>query len=122
MKSYLDLDIYKTSFDLFIKTHKASLKLPKYETYELGSQIRRSSDSINSNIVEGYGRRRYKNEFIRFLVFSHSSCLETFNHLLKIEILYPEIEDFQMLKNEFDALGIKISNFISYVEKNWKSF
>lgn len=45
--------------------------------YELGSQIRKSSDSVNSNIVEGYGRSRYKNEFIRFLVFSHSSCLET---------------------------------------------
>lgn len=26
--------------------------------YELGSQLRRSADSINSNIVEGYGRKR----------------------------------------------------------------
>ncbi|MCX6171922.1 MAG: four helix bundle protein [Flavobacterium sp.] len=48
-----------------------SLLLPKYELYELGSQLRRSSDSIVTNIVEGYGRKRYKSDFIKFLVYSH---------------------------------------------------
>src|ERR1700720_4083624 len=33
--------------------------LPKFEIYEEGSRIRRSVKSIRSNIVEGYGRRRY---------------------------------------------------------------
>ena len=68
MNSYKDLDIYKMALDLFYKVHPASLLLPKYELYELGSQLRRSSDSIVSNIVEGYGRKRYKADFIRFLV------------------------------------------------------
>ena len=54
--SYRNLDIYKISFDLFIKTHKISFLLPKYELYELGSQLRRSADSVITNIVEGYGR------------------------------------------------------------------
>lgn len=36
--SYRNLDIYKIAFDLFLKTHKASLLLPKYELFELGSQ------------------------------------------------------------------------------------
>lgn len=62
MKSYEDLDIYKISLSLFYEIHKASLLLPKYELYELGSQIRRSADSVNSNIVEGYGRRIWKKE------------------------------------------------------------
>ena len=66
MSSYQDLDIYKISLALFYEVHTASLLLPKYEMYELGSQIRRYSDSIVSNIVEGYGRKRYKAEFIRF--------------------------------------------------------
>lgn len=56
MKSYKDLDIYNLSLSLFYKTHTISLKLPKHELYELGSQIRRSVDSIVTNIVEGYGR------------------------------------------------------------------
>lgn len=121
MKSYQELEIYKISFDLFIRTHQASMKLPKYEIFELGSQLRRSSDSINSNIVEGYGRRRYKNEFIRYLVFSHASCLETYNHLKKVEKLYPEIDECVSLREEYNSLGIKISNFIRYVEQNWKA-
>ncbi|MES0350947.1 MAG: four helix bundle protein [Desulfobacteria bacterium] len=43
MKSYKDLEVYSLSYDLAVKVHKMSLKLPKYETYEEGSQIRRSS-------------------------------------------------------------------------------
>ncbi|MBB6327831.1 four helix bundle protein [Algoriphagus iocasae] len=119
--SYLDLEIYKISFDLFIKAHQLSMELPKYELYELGSQLRRACDSINSNIVEGYGHRKYKNEFIRFLIFSHSSNLETINHLKKIQILYPKITSTASLLEEYVILGIKISNFITYVEKNWRS-
>ncbi|MFM7018377.1 four helix bundle protein [Flavobacterium sp.] len=122
MSSYQDLDIYKNSLDLFYEVHAASLLLPKYELYELGSQIRRSSDSVNSNIVEGYGRNRYKAEFIRFLVFSHSSCLETKGHLIKINHLYegliPNIEKYI---SDYDNLGAKIFNFIKYVESNWKT-
>jgi four helix bundle protein len=83
-KSYKDLDIYNLGMDLFLALHPKTLKLPKHELYELGSQLRRSSDSVVSNIVEGYGRRRYKAEFIRFLVFSHASCLETINHISKV--------------------------------------
>ena len=71
MSSYRDLDIYKIGLELFYITHPASLKLPKYELYELGSQLRRSSDSVVTNIVEGYGRKRYKADFIKFLVYSH---------------------------------------------------
>ncbi len=91
--SYKDLDIYKISFQLFIKTHRFSLKLPKYELYELGSQIRRSSDSVNSNIVEGYGRNRYKFDFLKFLNYSHASNDETVNHLRKNKIAVSAIRE-----------------------------
>jgi four helix bundle protein len=120
-KSYKDLDIYIISMDLFLSLHPKTLKLPKYELYELGSQLRRSSDSIVSNIVEGYGRRRYKAEFIRFLVFSHGSCLETINHIYKITVLYPDLkQEFGSLMPMYENLGGKIFNFIIYVDKNWK--
>lgn len=58
LKSYKDLDIYSVSIRLFLDLHPTTLKLPKYELYEWGSQFKRSSDSVVSNIVEGYGRRR----------------------------------------------------------------
>ena len=107
---------------LFFNPVLISLILPKYELYELGSQLRRSADSVNSNIVEGYGRKRYKADFIKFLVYSHSSCLETKGHLLKIRNLYvgliPEIERYI---TDYDVLGAKIFNFIKYVENNWQT-
>jgi four helix bundle protein len=122
MNSYKDLDIYKMALDLFYEVHPASLLLPKYELYELGSQLRRSSDSVISNIVEGYGRKRYKVEFIRFLVISHSSCLETKEHLEKINLLYKGlIPDILKYRDDYDILGAKIYTFIKYVEESWRA-
>ncbi len=81
MKSYRDLDIYKDSKRLAIEIHVISMSLPKFELYEEGNQIRRSSKSITSQIVEGYGRRRYKADFIKYLIFAQSECDETITHL-----------------------------------------
>lgn len=120
--SYRNLDIYKISFDLFIETHRASLLLPKYELFELGSQLRRSSDSVVSNIVEGYGRRIYKREYERFLIFSHSSNDETIAHLEKIIHLYPDLKtNFENLHSQYDLLGGKINNYLKWVRENWNS-
>jgi four helix bundle protein len=121
-KSYKELDVYQVSFDLFIRLHRFSFKMPKSETYELGSQIRRSADSVNSNIVEGYGRKNYKKDFIKFLVYSHSSNHETVNHLKKIEKLYPNLAiEANQLQKEYDILGKKLYRFIEYVESNWRT-
>ena len=81
MKSYKDVDIYQESKRLAVEVHKSSLSLPKFELYEQGSQIRRSSNAVTTAIVEGYGRRRYKADFIRFLIYAQSACDETILHL-----------------------------------------
>lgn len=119
--SYKELEIYSTSLNLFYKVHRLSLQLPKYELYELGSQIRRSADSVNTNIVEGYGRRRYKADFLKFLIYSHSSNDETLNHLEKLIHLYPDLlQDQLYLQKDYNNLGAKINSFIKYVETSWK--
>lgn len=52
-QSYKDLEIYRLAKELAVKIHKMTLEdLPKFEVYEEGSQIRRSSKSVVSNIVE----------------------------------------------------------------------
>ena len=57
---YENLEIFQNSYELAMKIHEFTLKLPKFELYEEGSQIRRASKSVVANIVEGYGRKRYK--------------------------------------------------------------
>ena len=121
MGSYKDLDIYKLAFDLSSRIHRNSLKLPKYELYEQGSQIRRSSKSVKDQIVEGYGRRRYKADFIKFLVYAQASNDECLGQIETIIEIYPEKEGWNELHADCDILGKKINKFIQYVENNWKS-
>ena len=61
--------------------------------YETGSQLRRASKSISANIVEGYGRRRYKAEYIRYLIFAHSSNNEAIEWLEYIRDCHPAHKD-----------------------------
>lgn len=81
MKSYRDLEVFKEAKRLGIEIHKMSMTLPKFEMYEEGSQVRRSANAVASLIVEGYGRRRYKQDFIKYLIYSQSECDETILHL-----------------------------------------
>ena len=117
--NYKDLEVWQIAKELSIEVHKMTLTLPKFEMYEEGSQIRRSSKSIRSNIVEGYGRRRYKNEFIRYIVFAIASTDETIDHL---EILFEteslkDKEFFNKLLDKANLLDKKLIKFLQSVEK-----
>ncbi len=119
-QSYRDLSIYTLGKELAVKVHKMTLdKLPKFEMYEEGSQIRRSSKSIVSNIVEGFGRRRYKNEFVLYLTYAIASCDETKVHL---EMLYEtgsiEKNLFEELLHGYEELFAKLFNFRETVIKS----
>jgi four helix bundle protein len=122
--SYRTLEIWQLARETSVAIHKMTLtRLPKFEMYEEGSQIRRSAKSVRSNIVEGYGRRCYKLEFIKHLVYAHASCDETTDHLetlfetgsLTDEVLYGG------LLAKLDLLGRKISKFIDSVEAGHRS-
>ena len=49
VKSYNDLEIFQESYYLAVKIHDLTLKLPTFELYEEGSQLRRASKSIAAN-------------------------------------------------------------------------
>jgi four helix bundle protein len=116
--SYKKLEIWQLARDVVIEIHKMSLSLPKFEMFEEGQQIRRSSKSVKATIVEGYGRRRYKSDYIKFLVYAHASNDETIDHL---ETLFEtgsltNEEVFKSLQQKLDLLGRKLNNFIQAVE------
>lgn len=122
-QSYKDLAIYMLAKESAVKVHKMTLdKLPKFEMYEEGSQIRRSSKSIVSNIVEGFGRRRYKNEFVLYLTYAIASCDETKVHL---EMLYEtgsiKKDLFEELFHGYEELFAKLFNFREAVIKSHRT-
>ena len=122
--SYKKLEIWQMARDLSIEIHKMTIDvLPKYEMFEEGAQLRRSMKSVRSNIVEGYGRRRYKQDFLRFLIYAHASCDESIDHL---ETLFEtgSLQDkaaYDMLLGRMNILGSKINVFIQRVDAQHKS-
>lgn len=120
MKSYKDLEIYQMVFQLSVDIYKLTMKLPSHDKYEAGGQIRRSSQSIKDTLVEGYGRRIYKADFIKFLYYSHASLLESTSQAEFLDTIHPN-SGWIEITERLNILGIKISNFIIYAERNWKS-
>ena len=116
--NYKDLEIWQLSREIVIEIHKMSLELPKFEMYEEGSQIRRSSKSVKSNIVEGYGRRNYKNEYIRFITFALASNDETLDHLETLFETGSLVDQnfYKEIHNKIEILGKKINRFLQSVQ------
>lgn len=122
--SYKNLKVWQLARESANDIHKMTFSLPRFEQFEEAQQIRRSSKSVKSCLVEGYGRRRYKADYIKFLIYSLASNDETIDHLetlfetgsLKDEILYSS------LHSKLEHLGKKLNNFITAVERNHNEF
>ncbi len=118
-KGYKDLEIYQEAYLFSLEIHKITLTFPKFEMYELGSEMRRASKSITLNIAEGYGRGKYQKEFIQFLIRASASCDE-----IKVQLDYCRDleylteEKYKELNEKYEFLGCKIYRYIKYLEKN----
>ncbi len=122
--NYRNLEVWKLARELVISIHDMTLtKLPKFEAFEEGSQIRRAIKSVKACIVEGYGRRRYKQEFVRFLTYALASCDETADHLDTL-VVTGSLKDKDLvddLTKRLDGLGRKLNLFLQSVERGHKS-
>ncbi len=119
MKSYKDLEVYQNAMSIAITIYKKTMLLPKPDIFETGSQIRRSSQSIKDNIVEGYGRRKYKADFIKFLTYAMASLLEATSQSDFLHEIHPNT-GWDEVSEKLTKLGSQLHNFISFVKKSWK--
>jgi len=117
--SYRELEVWQLAKDLTSDIHRMTMEdLPKIELYEEGSQIRRSIKSVRANLVEGYARKRYPLEFVRFATYALGSCNEAAEHL---EILWEtgsltNRERYESIRKRLDVLGRKLRRFVSSLE------
>lgn len=80
IKSYDDLEVYRKSCELHLEICEVSLEFPKFELYELGSQIRRSSNSIAVNLAEGWNNK-HLNIYLEGINRAQAELQETKHHL-----------------------------------------
>lgn len=122
--SYQKLEIWQLAQKATIEIHTMTLmKLPKFEMYEEGSQIRRSCKSVRSNIVEGYGRREYKQDFVLRLTYALASNDETIDHLDTLRETGSLVDEplYEKLHENLTHLGKKLNLFIQAVREGHRS-
>lgn len=121
--SYKKLQIWVLAREVAIGIHEMTLTLPKFEMYEEGSQIRRSSKTTKSTIVEGYGRRKYKQDWLKYLVYALSSNDETMDHLENLWDTKSLTDEsvFMNLKTKIETLGKMLNKFLQAVDLEHQS-
>src|SRR3989304_9640710 len=81
IESFEDLDVYQKLSELHLDIHRLTLTFPKFELHELGSQLRRSSNSIPANLAEGWNNKHI-NLYLEGINRSLGELRETKHHLL----------------------------------------
>jgi four helix bundle protein len=72
-----ELEVFQRAYKVSLEIHRFSQTMPKFEQFDLASQIRRASKSICANVAEGFGKQSYsKAEFKRFIQMSIGSADE----------------------------------------------
>lgn len=118
MGHYKELLAFKKGYDLAMEIFTISKRFPSEEKYSLTDQIRRSSRSVCTNLVEAYRRRRYKDYFISKLNDSETENTETqvwleFSH----DCNYITLEEYDILSTKNNEIGKLIWYMINNPDK-----
>jgi four helix bundle protein len=79
-RTFEDLEAYQIAREFRKSMYRVNRRLPAFEKFELGSQIRRAAASLTNNIGEGHGRYHYL-EQIKFCVNARGSLEELLDDL-----------------------------------------
>ena len=116
-RTFEDLEVYKKPREFRKRMYAVARKLPDFEKYELGGQIRRASVSVTNNIAEGHGRYHYLEE-IKFELQSRGSLAELVDDLNVCEdegyLPSPEVANLKELAREVQRL---INGYIRFLRQ-----
>ena len=105
-----DLKIYQKLCDLTIEIHELTLTFPKFELYELGSQLRRSSNSAPANLAEGFNNK-HTNIYLEGISRAQGEIRETLHHLkIAFQKKYMSEEKLNYFLKEYDICGRMLTN------------
>jgi len=112
VSDYKKLKVWEDAHQFTINIYNITKKFPNNEQYGLTSQIRRSSSSIPTNIVEGSGQLNNGN-LIRFLGIAKGSAFETeYQLLLAKDLKYINQKDYDELNEKIQKIISMLTNLI----------
>lgn len=121
IRTHKDLKVYKLAFESAMGIFEMTKSFPKEEKYSLTDQIRRSSRSVSTNIVEAFRKRRYPKSFISKLSDSEGEAAETQVWLeFSKECGYITKDVYDELYKKYDWILGMLINMMNQPEK-WKT-
>ncbi len=119
IRSYHDLKVYNVAYELAMVIFWLTKQFPKEELYSLTDQVRRSSRSVVSNIVEGWAKRKYENVFKRHLIDAIGSNEETKVWIsFTRDCLYLSEDQSKLLIHKCEDVGKMLYGLV----ENWKTY
>jgi len=120
-QTFEDLEVYKAAREFRKAMYALNRRLPDFEKYELGSQIRRASASLTNNIAEGHGRFHYPDQ-IRFFLHSRGSLEELVDDLnICLDEQYLSSDKVAKLKEQARGVLILINSYLRYLRSRSSS-
>jgi four helix bundle protein len=114
-RTFEDLDVYKTARRFRKAMYAVNRRLPDFEKYDLGSQIRRAAVSLTNNMAEGHGRFHYPDQ-IRFFLHSRGSLEELVDDLnVCLDENYLPSDEVAKLKEQAREVLILINAYLRYL-------
>ncbi len=105
ISSFEDLDVYQKLVELHLEVHNLTLTFPQFEMYELGSQLRRSSNSIPANLAEGWNNKHI-NLYLEGINRALGELRETKHHLsIVFKKGYLTRQRYENLMERYDECG-----------------
>jgi four helix bundle protein len=106
IQSHRDLEVFNLAYTLAMEVFYLTRRFPREERYALTDQMRRSSRSVCSNIVEGFAKRRYENVFKNSLNDSLGESEETKLWLdFSLDCGYIQADDHRRLTAGYEQVG-----------------
>ena len=112
------LEVSQRLFNLAIEVHDLTLTFPKFELYELGSQLRRSSNSAPANLAEGFNNK-HTNIYLEGISRAQAEIRETKHHLkIAFRKKYLSKEKLDYFIDEYNICGRMLTNLEKSLERN----
>ena len=121
-----DLQVYQKLCQLHIEVCDVSHAWPSGEKYELGSQVRRSSNSAPANLAEKHSDRHVKNK-IEGVNRARCEALETVHHLFVAHLKsYLSLAAYEAFRDRYtecvrmlNGLERALERQLDATERNW---